>query len=127
VVKCPACGFESPDPAQWCDFCKEPLRRERRAAPAPDQKAGEPKKGIPAEFLALDTGGTIAHAPSWLRYAAWSVLAAWFVVVMALLGAYLARQSAPASEGGDRDRAPEFSSRTAQQQDRPAGQPPRTR
>jgi hypothetical protein len=108
VAKCPACGFESPDPAQWCDLCKEPFRNAPPAADPEGARKALPGQGIPPEFLALDTGGKIPHAPPWLRYAAWSILAAWFVVVMALLGAYLSRQD-------------------AQQQGRPAGQPPQTR
>ncbi|MCX5794470.1 MAG: hypothetical protein NTY77_03095 [Elusimicrobia bacterium] len=97
MVRCPACGCESPDSAQWCDLCKEPFRRGRPAAapaanPAP---AGEPKTGIPPEFLALDTGGKIPAAPPWLRYAAWSVVAACVILIMAFLGAYLAKQSLP--------------------------------
>src|SRR5262245_21735922 len=37
AVKCPACGFDSPDAAQWCDFCKEPFAKKaaKQAAPAP--------------------------------------------------------------------------------------------
>ncbi len=81
MIRCPACGFESPDTAQWCDFCKEPFR-----------KAPQPKPGIPPEFLALDTGGKITSTPPWLRYAAWSVLAAWLIAILALMGAYLAKQ-----------------------------------
>ncbi|MFH1724694.1 MAG: hypothetical protein ABII00_08735 [Elusimicrobiota bacterium] len=26
-MKCPACGFETPDAQGWCDFCKEPFRK----------------------------------------------------------------------------------------------------
>ncbi|MFA6003998.1 MAG: hypothetical protein WC881_08010 [Elusimicrobiota bacterium] len=32
-IKCPACGFTSPESAQWCDFCKEPFNK-KRAVPA---------------------------------------------------------------------------------------------
>ena len=107
MAKCPACGFESPDSADWCDFCKEPFRRAAKA-PDPQRQAEGPKKGIPAEFMDLDAGGKIPHAPPWLRTAAWAVLAAWFIVVMSLLGAYMARQN-------------------AQQQDRPVGPPSSSR
>lgn len=32
-VKCPSCGFDSPESAQWCDFCKEPFRRKEAKLP----------------------------------------------------------------------------------------------
>ena len=88
MAKCPACGFESPDGAICCDFCKEPFRRSR---PAPE-KAAAPPGGIPPEFQGLDTGGSIPPVPPWLRYAAWAVLAACLVAIMAFAGTCLARQ-----------------------------------
>ena len=108
MVRCPACGFDSPDSAQWCDFCKEPFRQARPPAANPEgvRKALEPGQGIPPEFLALDTGGKVPAAPRWLRYAAWSTLAAWLIVIMALMAAFMAKQR---------------SSRTAQQPDQPSG------
>ncbi|MDD5629606.1 MAG: hypothetical protein PHU21_11115, partial [Elusimicrobia bacterium] len=91
-----------PGQAQWCDFCKEPFRK---AVPAPlpaaqaDPRAAaqgaEAGAGIPSEFLALDSGGRIPAPPPWLRYAVWSVLGACVLLIMSLLGAYLARQGAP--------------------------------
>jgi hypothetical protein len=101
VVKCPACGFESPDEAQWCDFCKEPFRKARPATPPAKvdseavRKALDPTDGIPPEFLALDSGGKIPPVPPWLRYATWSVIAAWFIAIMAFMGAYLAKRNSP--------------------------------
>ncbi|MBI5240469.1 MAG: hypothetical protein HY926_08340 [Elusimicrobia bacterium] len=91
MAKCPACGFESPDGSLCCDFCKEPFRRDR-PVPAP-KKPAEPRKEIPEEFLRLDSGGSIPRVPPWLKYAAWTVLAAWFVIIMTLIGIYLAKQN----------------------------------
>ena len=34
-LKCPSCGFDSPEGAKWCDFCKEPFRRKEAPPPAP--------------------------------------------------------------------------------------------
>ncbi|MCX5797372.1 MAG: hypothetical protein NTY77_17915 [Elusimicrobia bacterium] len=101
MVKCPACGFDSPDSARWCDLCKEPFRKARpEAAPAakadPEgaRKAPEPGMGIPPEFLTLDTGGKVPAAPRWFRYAAWCSLVAWLIVVMVLMKVYMARHRA---------------------------------
>lgn len=90
MAKCPACGFESPDDAVCCDFCKEPFRRSRPAAPP--KPAEETRSGIPPEFRGLDTGGSIPPVPPWLRCAAWAVLAACLVAIMAFAGTCLARQ-----------------------------------
>jgi hypothetical protein len=105
VVKCPACGFDSPDSAQWCDLCKEPFRKPRAAAgpaakPDPEgaRKAPEPAAAIPPEFLALDTGGKVPSAPRWFRYAAWGSLVVWLIVLMTLMGAYLAKQRSQMQE-----------------------------
>jgi hypothetical protein len=43
-VKCPACGFESPDSAEWCDFCKEPLKKKKGAALIDELKKLPPEK-----------------------------------------------------------------------------------
>jgi len=103
VARCPACGSESPDSAQWCDLCKEPFRKVR---PAPalgasatavktkDQKAADPEETIPPEFLALDSGGKIPSLPNGIRCVAWSVLGVWLVAMLVLLGKYIAMNDA---------------------------------
>lgn len=46
-MKCPSCGFETPDAQGWCDFCKEPFRRaQKKDAPAPAETA--PASAAPA-------------------------------------------------------------------------------
>lgn len=97
MAKCPACGFESPDDALCCDFCKEPFRRGRPSAVR--EKTEKPEAGIPPEFLSLGTGGSIPRVPPWLRYAAWAVLAACFLATAALIGAYSARPAPGAPDG----------------------------
>lgn len=97
MVKCPACGCETPDSAQWCGFCKEPFRKASRPAsagpsPAAQIKAEDPWTAIPPEFRALDTGGNIPALPAWCRYAAWAAFGAWIIAMMTLLGFYLAQQ-----------------------------------
>src|SRR5882672_10910137 len=42
MIHCMACGFESQDTANWCEFCKEPFRKK----PAPP-KAAPPKASLP--------------------------------------------------------------------------------
>ena len=108
MVRCPACGFESPDAAQWCDFCKEPFRKPRpAAAPAPaptptpirqQEPDQEFEAGIPPEFLGLDAGGEVPVLPPWVRYAAWSTLCAAAIALAALLTAYLSRQNERAQD-----------------------------
>jgi len=73
-VKCPACGFETPDEQAWCDFCKEPLRKRRpAAAPAAAAPQGEsvpPAKTVPVpdevwkKLMSVRAEGTPASAPS---------------------------------------------------------------
>jgi hypothetical protein len=101
-MKCPACGFDTPDTQSWCDFCKEPFRKKADSAPAPrpDIKAKvdippavlakllkakdevfEKKDAgpIPSEFLHLDTGGKIGGAPPYAKKMAWVFVAIIFV------------------------------------------------
>lgn len=40
-VKCPTCRFESPDGAEWCEFCKEPFRRKGTPTKPPDPASVE--------------------------------------------------------------------------------------
>ncbi|MFA6029333.1 MAG: hypothetical protein WC969_05740 [Elusimicrobiota bacterium] len=49
-MKCPACGFETPDAQGWCDFCKEPFRRTQKDAPASAEPAhaAPPAPVVPA-------------------------------------------------------------------------------
>ena len=92
MAECPACGFDSPDGAICCDFCKEPFRRGRPAAPPKPAEGPGAGSGIPPEFRGLDTGGSVPPVPPWLRYAAWAVLAVCLVAIMAFAGTCLARQ-----------------------------------
>ena len=105
MVRCPACGFESPDAARWCDFCKEPFLKKPAppptpgtppAAPAPDKevlaKAAE-DPALARQLLRLDQE-QIPAAPGWLRWAAWSLLGAVVIIAMVLAGVFLAKQSA---------------------------------
>lgn len=48
-MKCPACGFETPDEQAWCDFCKEPLRKRKPAAPEAKTAAPQPPEGAALE------------------------------------------------------------------------------
>ncbi len=97
TVKCPACGFETPEEQGFCDFCKEPFRKRPEPAPPPKEHpkvvvppevfakladarrqaapAEAPAAGIPAEFAHLDTGGRIAAPSEVIRYLAWGFLA----------------------------------------------------
>ncbi|MFH2204099.1 MAG: hypothetical protein ABIJ96_13345 [Elusimicrobiota bacterium] len=107
-MKCPACGFETPDAQHWCDFCKEPFRKkeEPRAVPAqppvkiaPEllSKLAEVKKeacsvkdagGIPPEFAHLDTGGKIEGFSPFLRSLAYGFLA--FCILLMVVVGFLA-------------------------------------
>ncbi|MFA6093391.1 MAG: hypothetical protein WCU88_06100 [Elusimicrobiota bacterium] len=61
-MKCPACGFETPEEQGWCDFCKEPFRR-RTAEPA--ARADLPAAPVPAAAAAappLPKGGPLPPA-----------------------------------------------------------------
>ena len=49
-MKCPACGFETPDEQAWCDFCKEPFRKKAPEAQAP--AAATPAAPAPPSLLA---------------------------------------------------------------------------
>jgi hypothetical protein len=56
VPKCPACAFDSPEGAAWCDFCKEPFLKKAKPAPAPAKAEpsadlAELKKLPPEELL----------------------------------------------------------------------------
>jgi len=100
-VKCPACGFETPDGQAWCDFCKEPFRTksgpQQKAVPvSPDvlrklhqvssESSGQVKEGIPPEFAHLDSGEKIPEVPPLARRLAWGILAA--VILWAVAGMF---------------------------------------
>ncbi len=112
LVKCPACGFESPEGAQWCDFCKEPFNKKPKPAPAP-AVASPPLKlpppplpsasqdvaaGIPPEFAGLDTGGKIPVAPPWFKYAGLALLGIWILCMVWMAGFYMAKANSPAAK-----------------------------
>ncbi|MEK7859687.1 MAG: hypothetical protein AAB320_11170 [Elusimicrobiota bacterium] len=73
-MKCPACGFDSPDDAPWCDLCKEPLRKQADKKP-PVMKDDE-KVPLP---------------PPWLRAFAWGFLGLWIVIGLVLAAIALRR------------------------------------
>ena len=98
-MKCPACGFDSADGAQWCDFCKEPFNKKKAPQPVPASPTPAPgpllPKGaealIPPEFVGLDAGEKVPTLPRWVRPAAWAIVALWVVWGVALLGYYLGK------------------------------------
>ncbi len=95
-MKCPACGFETPEAHGYCDFCKEPFRKKPEPAKAPKPqpkvevppavmakllevsaetgKHAGPPAAIPLEFAHLDAGEKIAGPSALLRAAAWMFL-----------------------------------------------------
>jgi hypothetical protein len=92
-MKCPACGFETPDTQNWCDFCKEPFKRPApAAAPEPAQKTPAldavrlseealrkvitPEKAL--DLLKQSAGERIPVVPQNIRILAW----AFFALVM---------------------------------------------
>lgn len=113
-MKCPACGFDSPDDAAWCDFCKEPFRKR---SPQPSElEPGRPPAPVPAEpkrngaprleeFAHLDAGERMPILPSWVRGVAIAIVAIWLLVGFVVLGFYVGKQRArggpPPAEGGD--------------------------
>ncbi|MDD5657453.1 MAG: hypothetical protein PHF00_09405 [Elusimicrobia bacterium] len=103
MVKCPACGFESPDGASWCDFCKEPFAKKAAPPEIPDAPPSGPSKEVLARAaqdaaLARDLlrsdQDKIPAAPDWLRWAAWLLLGAVVIFAMTMLGIFLAKRSA---------------------------------
>lgn len=117
-IKCPSCGFDSPDAATWCEFCKEPFRSKTpkakltyktppapapaAAAPGPAQKPAEPAPAVPKEILdrvpeelaaAAEQEEKLPVLPPWFRYLAWGFLGVWFVAGMILAGILLGRRS----------------------------------
>ena len=93
-MKCPACGFESPEGALWCDFCKEPFKKKAAPAPSPDQEprlGPEALKLTPEELAFLDDSGKIPSLPPWVRYAAWALVGIWLVWGL-IAGALLLRR-----------------------------------
>ncbi len=100
AVKCPACGFDSPDGASWCDFCKEPFRKKKTAAPQarPERKSisleelpKEALERLPLELLPGQDGEKVPSAPPWFRTAAWVVLLSILLVVLTMAGMIWAR------------------------------------
>lgn len=110
-MNCPACGFDNPDGAGWCDFCKEPFRpakaspspaapvRAPSALPVPEKA---PRNGVPnvSEFKELDPGERIPTTPPWVRWFAWGFLGLWFLWGAILLGVYLGKSRLAAGERG---------------------------
>jgi hypothetical protein len=108
--KCPACGFDSPDGAQWCDMCKEPFQKKTtRPTPAaaaaahaaaaelaanlPPADVKDLKKLPPEELfkrlpleLSRDGGaGDIPKLPPWFLTAAYVFIAALAIMTVLLI------------------------------------------
>lgn len=82
-VWCPSCGFESPDGAPWCDFCKEPFGKKPKPAPPPNPLAGLSKEQLlelPAETLLKAEEPPPPSAPPWLRPLTWAMLVIWLAL-----------------------------------------------
>lgn len=108
-MKCPACGFETPIEQGYCDFCKEPFKKEASVSSAePPKKVdvppsvlaklledkkesrseSKPKKDlgdIVKEFAHLDAGGKVEEVSPLVRQMAWAFLAIlviWMLIAM---------------------------------------------
>ena len=103
-IKCPACGFDSPEGAEWCDFCKEPFRKKVRRPPpqppAPVPQAAVPPEArlegngsLPPDFAGFDSGERIPVPPRWVRAAAWGFLALWALLALLVFGFYLGKKA----------------------------------
>lgn len=92
-VKCPSCGFESAQGALFCDLCKEPFQKPKKAVPASAAKIMEElAKDLPKEALAkipahlmMDEEKVPVVKP-WMRYAAWGFLFFWLAVAGIMTG-----------------------------------------
>ena len=119
-MKCPACGFETPDSQGWCDFCKEPFRRSaqpepaarKEPVPASPERPSETPPSAPSvpvdpasagnlssekifDLLRLDSQERVPTAPPSARYLAWAFLAVMSLVLLAsiLLAARKAKRT----------------------------------
>ena len=105
-VRCPSCGFESAQDSAWCDFCKEPFIKGKKAAPEqpPAPVPPQPKLSkeellakVPAELIASEDEEKIPVIPKWVRIICWIFLGVWFMWAMILggiiYGRYRARQA----------------------------------
>ena len=86
--------MESAEDAQWCDFCKEPFNKGKKApaptpappvapppAPADGKKLSEEEllKLVPKEFLREGDGEKVPTLPPWFKGLAWTFLAVWAI------------------------------------------------
>jgi hypothetical protein len=115
-MKCPACGFETPDSQNWCDFCKEPFKKLPPEEP-PVKKSPEPaqltddalKRALTSE-KALDLlkltaeNERIPVVPQNIRILAWAFFALCILgfVVMAVVLARKAQRHDKAESGEHR-------------------------
>lgn len=113
-VRCPACGFDSPDEARWCDFCKEPFRKkeapaaaapppaaaaprplapepEPRPAPEPSQPVDPRVEQLAKQLSVTGDGLKLPALPPYFKYLAWAFFGAWFFTGAVLGGIMLAR------------------------------------
>jgi uncharacterized Zn finger protein (UPF0148 family) len=88
-VKCPACGFDSPDGALFCDMCKEPFKKKGAAAVVDELKKLTPEERLKrvADELAKDKEREeqLPYLPPNFRYIAWGFLG--LMVLSGLIGA----------------------------------------
>ncbi len=116
-VKCPACGFDSPDEALYCDFCKEPFKK-HAATKAPAAQAQPPQtapaaqeltklspeelfKRLPTELLKDAEQEKLPTWPQWFRVFAWLFLGAWLMLAIGASLMLFMRGGAKAPSGGE--------------------------
>jgi hypothetical protein len=86
-VKCPSCGFDSPEGALFCDFCKEPFAKKKKA---------DPLAGLSTEEILKKDLPPRAEPPAWLRPLAWTFLALILAVAAVVLSQLYSRYAAKA-------------------------------
>jgi hypothetical protein len=106
-MKCPSCGFDSPEGASWCDFCKHPFKREKSApARAPSAPSSEPRikkliEDLPDEVRAklpahLEAAAAeeeqVRGVSREVRLMAWAFFGFWFLLFMIAAGMLLGRR-----------------------------------
>lgn len=126
AIRCAKCQFDSADEALFCDFCKEPFRRQSPAqaaaappaegpkapaVPTPNLGSADPSDALPAELLEKlqaqlknEIGSGVPAVPSWVRPAAYAFLGIALFWAVILGGMTMARYQQA------KDRAPAASS-----------------
>ncbi|MBI3552613.1 MAG: hypothetical protein HY077_08840 [Elusimicrobia bacterium] len=102
-VKCPACGFDSPDGALFCDFCKEPFKKKAPAKVSDSEAVQELKKLPPEELIKrvpeellkeLAKEEQLPKLPPYFRALSWAFFGLWVVLGMILAALALSRYKA---------------------------------